>query len=200
MDSLMAVKGKGFVVMAADGQVARSILVYQNAIDKIRLIDSHKIMAVAGPRSDSNTFGEFIEKNMTLYALENEVPLTTKATANFVRHELAKALRKAPFQVDILLGGVDNDEAMLYWLDYLGTLHNVNYGSKGHGASFTLSIMDKNYKDGLNKEEAVTIIKQCIKELQTRFLISYPNFYIKVVTSEGVEVLEAPNPEASTTN
>ncbi len=57
-------------------------------------------MAVAGPRSDSNTFGEFIEKNMTLYALENEVPLTTKATANFVRHELAKVCTH--FHLDVL--------------------------------------------------------------------------------------------------
>ncbi len=55
-----------------------------------RLIDSNKIMAVGGPQSDCHTFGEYIEKNLTLYALENEVSLTTKATANFVRHELAK--------------------------------------------------------------------------------------------------------------
>ncbi len=47
----------------------------------------------------------------------------------------------------MLLGGVDKDEARLYWLDYLGALHNVNYGSKGHGSHFTLSIMDKHYKE-----------------------------------------------------
>ncbi len=55
-----------------------------------RLLDSHKMMAVGGPQSDSSTFGDFIEKNMTLYALDNETSLTTMATANFVRHELAK--------------------------------------------------------------------------------------------------------------
>ncbi len=59
-----------------------------------------------------------------------------------------QALRKGPFQVDVLLGGVDKEEARLYWLDYMGTLQNVNYGSKGHGSHFTLSIMDKHYKEG----------------------------------------------------
>ena len=47
--------------------------------------------------------------------------------------QLAKALRKGPFQTQILMAGVDkragsNDEASLFWMDYLGTLQKVRYG------------------------------------------------------------------------
>lgn len=43
---------------------------------------------------------------------------------------MAKALRKGPFQTQLLMGGVDKRaegkaEASLFWLDYLGTMQKV---------------------------------------------------------------------------
>jgi 20S proteasome subunit beta 4 len=39
-------------------------------------------------------------------------------------------------------------------------------------------------------EEGVDVIKKCIAELKTRFLISQPNFMVKVVDADGVRVLD----------
>lgn len=39
-------------------------------------------------------FTEYIQKNVALYQFRNGIPLTTAATANFTRGELATALRK----------------------------------------------------------------------------------------------------------
>jgi 20S proteasome subunit beta 4 len=179
-----------YVVMAADAQVARSILVYQRNKDKIMQVDSTKLMGIAGPQADCNMFGEYIEKNLALYELNNDMPLNTHAAASFVRRELATALRKGPYQCNILFAGVDGGAASLFWLDYMGTLQKVSYGAHGYGAAFTLSTMDRAYRTGLGKDEAVGIIKQCIAELQTRFLISQTEFVVKVMTASGVEVLQ----------
>ena len=48
-----------------------------------------------------------------------------------MRTELAQALRKGPYQVNLLIGGYDLQEqrAKLYWMDYLGTLQQVNKGA-----------------------------------------------------------------------
>eukprot|EP00953_Heterococcus_sp_UTEX-ZZ885_P034017 17653-Heterococcus_DN1.PRE.3 len=83
---------------ASDAQVARSILLYQSDKDKIKALDSHKLLAAAGPQADCNIFGEYIQKNLALYELNNELRLTTAAAANFVRRELATALRSGPYQ------------------------------------------------------------------------------------------------------
>ncbi|CAN0461231.1 unnamed protein product, partial [Ectocarpus sp. 12 AP-2014] len=146
MDTLLGIAGEGFVVLAADAQVARSILLYKNDMDKIAHLADNKALACAGPQSDCVSFTEYISKNMALYELNNDVKLTTKAAATFIRGELAKALRKGPFQTQLLMGGVDKreagkDEASLFWLDYLGTLQKVPYGAHGYGAAFTLSVM-----------------------------------------------------------
>ncbi|KAG5193149.1 nucleophile aminohydrolase [Tribonema minus] len=190
MDSLFGVAGDGFVVLAADAQVARSILLYQNDLDKIKELDSHKMMALAGPQADCNLFGEYIQKNMALYELNNDLRLSTKAAANYIRRELATALRKGPYQVNMLMGGVDAGAAALYWLDYLGTLQPVKYGAQGYGAAFTLSLLDRSYRVGMAEADAVELVRSCIAALHKRFLIAQPNFVIKVVDKDGIRVLK----------
>ena len=42
----------------------------------------------------------------------------------------------------------------------------------------------------MSVEEAKDVIDKCIAELHTRFLISQPNFLIKVVDENGIRVVE----------
>lgn len=188
------------VILAADQSNARSILLYQTNIDKITKLSSHSAMAVAGPNCDLTNFTEFISKNIKLYELSNDnTKLSTNAQANFCRNELAKALRKGPYQVNILLAGYDtnkNDETIgessLYYLDYFGALHKLNYGCQGYCNMFCVGIMDKEYKADvkeMTEEDAINIVNKCIKELQMRFLVSQQNFIIKAIDKDGVRVV-----------
>ena len=65
-----------------------------------------------------------------------------------MRTELAQALRKGPYQVNVLLGGYDHLEgvAKLYWMDYLVTLQQVQKGAHGYAGYFVNSVLDNNYR------------------------------------------------------
>ena len=136
----------------------------------------------------------YIAKNINLYELSNEgTKLSTHAQANFARGELAAALRRGPYQVNVLLGGYDESkgEGSLYMMDYLGSLHKVKHGAQGYAQYFCSSIFDKEF-DGVencSEEQAVQIIEHCIKEIQTRFMLSQPNFIVKKVDKDGIAVL-----------
>jgi 20S proteasome subunit beta 4 len=152
-------------------------------------------MGVAGPNCDLVSFTEYVAKNLALYEYNHDgLTLSTKAQANFCRSELATALRKGPYQVNVLIGGYDTNKdgsggaACLYWMDYMAALQKVKYGAHGHAASFCLSTMDAEYKPGLDEAAALKIIDACIEEIHTRFLISQPNFMIKIVDKDGVRV------------
>lgn len=179
------------VVLAADQGNARSILLYQKNLDKIRVLSSHSAVGVSGPNCDSVNFTEYISKNLKLYELSNDgTKLSVHAQANFARDELARALRKGPYQVNLLLGGFDEkDGASLYWMDYLAALSKVKYGCQGHASSFCLSVMDKEYRDDCTEEAAIAILQMCVHELETRFLIAQPNFIVKVIDKDGVRVV-----------
>lgn len=193
MDSIFGVQFDGGVVLASDQANARSIVLYQSNLDKITSLSSHSAMAVSGPNADMVNFTEYIAKNIKLYELANDgMKLSTHAQANFARRQLAQALRKGPYQVNCLIGGYDEStqSSSLYWMDYLASLQKTPFGAQGYASNFTLSIMDRDWKQGLNESQAVEIVEKCIMELQTRFLIAQSNFIIKVIDKDGVRVLK----------
>jgi 20S proteasome subunit beta 4 len=67
--------------------------------------------------------------------MRNATHLGPDAVANFVRGEVAKALRsKRPYNVNLLLGGVDpiTEKPSLYWCDYLAALAKLPYAAHGY--------------------------------------------------------------------
>lgn len=149
-------------------------------------------MAVTGPNSDMISFSEYVAKNLALYEFSHDgLKLSTKAQANYCRSELATALRKGPYQVNLLLAGYDDKLGpSLYFLDYLASLQKVQFGAHGYASSFCLSIMDRETKQGMTEEEALNVIDHCFHEIHTRFLINQPNFMVKIVDKNGVRVVK----------
>jgi len=194
MDTVFGVSYNGGVILATDQVNARSILMYQQNLDKIAELSSHSAMGVSGPNCDLVNFSEYVSKNLALYELSNDgLRLSTHAQANFCRGELAKALRKGPFQVNIILGGYDDKTptgGSLYVMDYMGSCVKAKYGAQGYASNFCLSIMDRDWDENLNEDAAVVLVEKCMKELQMRFLINQSNFIIKVIDKEGVRTLK----------
>ena len=107
MDCIIGFTGKGFTLIGADQNAGRSIMIFQQDLDKIMHLDSHKLLGVAGDPADTVYEPEYLQKNLELYRLRNSVQLSTHATAHYIRGEKATNLRKSMSQVDMLLGGYD---------------------------------------------------------------------------------------------
>ncbi len=74
-------------------------------------------------------------------------------------------------------------------MDYMASLSKVNFGAHGYAANFILSVFDRDWKKGMNLQEGLEVIRRCIHELRTRFLISQPVFILKVVDATGTRVV-----------
>lgn len=99
-------------------------------------------MAIGGEHSDVLTFGDYVQKNLAFMEYKNGHKLSIEDTANFVRHELAEAIRKGPYMVNCLLAGFEGDKPRLYWLDYLGSVVEVRKAAHGYAEFLTSSVMD----------------------------------------------------------
>eukprot|EP00501_MAST-03F_sp_TOSAG23-6_P001768 GSMAST32.ASY1.ANO1.1845.1 assembled CDS len=192
MDSLLAVKGKDFVLLGADCNAARSILVFKADEDKIHRLNDRTCVAAGGPQGECSQFVEYIEKNISLDALRSGVAATTKSIAHFTRRELADALRsRGAYQVNLLLAGYDDSAgASLYWLDNYSSMQKLDFGCHGMCASFVLSIFDRLWRENLNLEQCKDIMRKCLEELRVRFLVHQPKFIWKVVDANGIRVIE----------
>jgi 20S proteasome subunit beta 4 len=193
-DSLIGLVGEDYVLIAADTAMARSIVLLKGDQDKIMDIESNKLLAASGSQGDRDQFCSYIEKNINLYTLRTGVPLTTHAAANFTRSELADALRKNPYSVNLLLGGIDADGTpSLYFIDYLASMGKMDYAMAGYAGYFLYSFMDKYYKKGLKLDEGLKLLQGAIHELNTRLVLNSVNFTIKVLDKNGVRIIQNPS-------
>lgn len=81
-------------------------------------------------------------------------------------------------------------EPRLYWLDEYGSLQSLQYGSHGYGSNFILSILDQGYKKGMNREEAVKLLRGCFEQLRMRYIINSPQPpCIKCIDATGCRII-----------
>ncbi|CAO1618536.1 unnamed protein product [Sympodiomycopsis kandeliae] len=188
MECQFGITGKGYTIIASDCNAARSIVKMKGDEDKIRELTQHLVMAVNGESGDTSNFAEFIEANLKLYAIRHHIQLRPKAASAWIRNELATSLRsQKPYQVNLLLGGYDQPSSTpaLYWLDYLGTLASVPFAAHGYGAYFCLSLMDRYHRPDMTLEEGLELLKRCVNELKTRFIVDLGTWKVKVVDKNG---------------
>eukprot|EP00884_Botryococcus_braunii_P008818 jgi/Botrbrau1/17938/Bobra.50_1s0034.1 len=191
MDYLFGIRGKDFVMVVSDTAAVQQIINIKHDEDKLVAIDSHKIMGLAGEPGDRVQFSEYIIANLRLYTLRNEIDISTKAAANFTRAELAKALRKRPYNTNLLIAGWDKKTGpSLYWMDYLATCASVNVGGTGYGSYFVLSLMDRLWHKDLTEAEALDLMEKGIEEVRKRLVVAPPSYVIKVVDKDGIRTVK----------
>ncbi|KAI9148568.1 Proteasome subunit beta type-4 [Blastocladiella emersonii ATCC 22665] len=190
MESLFGVVGKDFVVVASDMSSIRSIVVLKSHEDRTRDLNSHNVLLYTGEPGDCVQFSEYIQRNVQLYSIKNDVPLNTAGCASFTRRALADSLRsRGAYQTNLLIAGWDpKDGPRLYWIDYLSSGLSVPFACQGYGGYFCYSTMDRYYHSDMTKDEAVALIKKCIAELKTRFVANLPNWQIKIIDKDGITV------------
>ncbi|GAA5832417.1 hypothetical protein JCM3766R1_003065 [Sporobolomyces carnicolor] len=193
MEVSFGITGKDYVLFASDTSAARSIVKMKSTEDKQKVVGKHLCMAYSGEPGDTVQFAEYVERNLRLYQIRNHVPLRPPSAASWVRTQLAQSLRsRKPYSVNLLLGGFDptSSTPSLFWIDYLGTLGEVPYAAHGYGAYFALSTMDRWHKPDGTLEEGLELLRKCVNELETRFIVNLGEFTVRVADKDGVRLVD----------
>eukprot|EP00461_Guttulinopsis_vulgaris_P003951 UN03952 len=170
----------------------RSIIVFKQDEDKQLQLNNNVVLGMSGPQGDRDNFGNFIKRNVALKELRDQHPMTTSEIANFTRNQLHESVRSGPYQVNILIAGVDadSDVPQLYYSDYLASMTPVTYGVQGHASNFLLATLDAEWKKDMTREEVLAVLKKCTHELSVRFLINLSQWKVRIITNKGVEDVE----------
>lgn len=192
MDTLIGFVGDGYSMLVADTQASRSIVQFKDDEDKILALDSHKLVATAGPAGDRAHFTEFIQRNVAFYELRNSHKLSTHATVSYMRGQLAQALRsRGAYQVNMLVAGYDEGKGpSVYFMDHLAAMIKVEKSAHGYGSYFILSTLDRNWKPNMSVEEGLDLVRLCVKELETRFFLNTGGWKVKIADKDGTREIE----------
>ena len=188
MDCVFGIQGKDYILLAGDkAAVGNSIIKFQDSDSKLLKLTDNQMIATVGESFDKKDFPKYVKANMEAYYFENGQRLTTDETASYIRYLLATGIRSSPHQCNCLLAGFDVDGPKLYWLDYLGSYVKLLKAAHGYGAYFLYGLMDNFYKKDMSLADGEMVIKNCIKELKTRFSINMVNFDVFKITKNGIE-------------
>lgn len=194
MDIILGVKLQDCTVIATSKAATRGISVLKADDDKTRVLNSHNLIAYTGEAGDTVQFTEYIQANIQLYLMrENNTELSPKATASFVRNQLATSIRsRNPYQVNVLIGGYDTKtaEPALNWIDYLGTRIELPYAAHGYAAFYCSSLFDRHYKKDMDLDAGLDLLRMCINELEMRMPIDFKGIYVKVIDKDGVRAID----------
>lgn len=207
---LLGITGKDFTIIAASKAAMRGATILKASDDKTRPLSKHILMGLTGEAGDTSMslpltlpnlpppcpnlspavqFAEYVQANVQLYGMRNDIELNPAATASFIRTELAKALRsKRPYTVNLLLAGYDtiNDKPTLHWIDYLASSAAVPYAAHGYAQYYCLSTLDKHHHPDITFEQGMKILRMCTDELKRRLPIDFKGMLVKVVTKDGI--------------
>ncbi|KAG7660919.1 PRE1 [[Candida] subhashii] len=194
MDIILGIRLGESTIIATSKAATRGISILKDTDDKTRQLNAHNLIAYTGEAGDTVQFAEYVQANIQLYSMrENDIELSPKATASFVRNQLATSLRsRKPYQVNCLIGGYDikTNQPSLNWIDYLGTQVELPYGAHGYAGFYTTSLLDKHYRKGMTVEEGLELLRMCLKELETRMPIDFKGVYVKVVDKDGIRSID----------
>jgi len=178
-----------------------SIISMKSDEEKIHKLSNNLAMGICGEAGDTTQFAEFIGKNIQLYRMRNGYQLSPEAAATYTRRNLADYLRsRTPYSVNMILGGFDETGSHLYFIDYLASMIKVPFIGHGYGSIFSLSILDKEHRPDMTKEEALALLMKCIKEIHTRLIINMPNFSVCIIDKDGVHKFNPITPGAIAEN
>ncbi|GAV29522.1 hypothetical protein PMKS-003023 [Pichia membranifaciens] len=192
MDIVLGIRLKDCTLIATSKAFTRGISVLKASDDKTIDLNTHNMIAFTGESGDTTQFAEHIKANVQLFGLREGYDMESSEIASFVRHELATSIRsRKPYQVQILVAGVkEGGEGFLSMIDYLGTRCDLPYAAHGYAAFYTMSLLDHHYKDDIDLDTGLRLLKLCEEELNKRMPIDFKGLNVKIVDKNGIRFID----------
>lgn len=186
MDSSIGIRGRNFAIIAADMKVTQSILIVKEDYDKFQTIKDKIVMSATGEQGDAFRNTLFVTEDALYEELQNGIELSPKVLAYMVQNRIHAGLRKKQLGVSSIIAGRGPEGYDLWSVDRYGAISSGPFCANGYATYFVYGILDREYKEALSVDDALSIIQKCVNLLKERLLINLEAFKVKIITDEGV--------------
>ncbi|RDA93080.1 hypothetical protein CP533_4075 [Ophiocordyceps camponoti-saundersi (nom. inval.)] len=197
--SVVAIKYRDGVVIAADNLASYGSLARFNDVKRLRPFANTSVVGFSGDVSDM----QYLDRQLTDLALEEAYDSgpdqSPRLSAANLHRYLSKLLYRRrsdfnPLWNHILVAGFDDQGLpFLAAADLLGSTYSAPSLATGYGAMLAQPIMRRHVPDeesarNLSRDDAVNIVRECLKVLFYRDARSWDRYSLAVVTKDGVEL------------
>lgn len=190
--SVLAVTFDSGVVIAADILGSYGSLARFNNCNRIMKVNKNIILGVGGDYADFQYLQERIEgKIIGEECLGDGLSIKPAALHCWITRFLYNRRSKIePLWTNVVIGGIQDGKPFLGAVDKLGTAFVDKHIATGYGAYIAIPLLRDalESKPSLSEEEAVDLIKKCLKVLYYRDARSFKKYELGIITAEKSEV------------
>ncbi len=161
---------KDAVVLAADRKATMGYLVASKDARKILKLDEHIGMTIAGVVGDAQTLERYLKAELKLYRLHEERRMSVKSAASLAANILYTR-RFYPYYVQLIIAGYDT-KPQIYTLAPDGSAIQEKYYSSGSGSPMVFGVLEHDYKDDMEVEDAKRLAVQAVAAAVQRDIAS----------------------------
>ena len=173
------------VILASEKRITYGYFVTSKAGKKVFKITDHVGAACAGLVSDMQILVREVEARANLYELDINRKISVRSAAK-VMSNLLFGRRLFPLITQTIIGGVDDEGPSIFVLDVLGSLIPDKYATVGTGAEIAVGVLEENYRENMNLQEAKDLVIRTIKSAISRDSMSGNGMDLLIITKEGL--------------
>jgi len=184
----VGIKASDGVVLCADMRASAGYFIANNNTMKIQQIDDHAGMTMAGGVADAQNITDILRYHANLHRVQKNEPISIKSLvrlSSLIFHQN----RGYPFIADILVGGYDNNGPALYNVDMFGSVEEKTYVTTGSGSPVAYGLLEEEYRDDLNVQDAKVIALRAVKAAITRNIGTGDGINVSIIDKDGFRLL-----------
>jgi len=175
---------KNGVVLGADTRATGGSEVVDKNCEKIHYLAPNIWCCGAGTAADTEKTTELIASNLELLRLSSGSPSRVVTALTLLKRLLYKY--QGHVSAALVLGGVDIHGPHLYNVAPHGSTMRLPYTTMGSGSLAAMAVFESRYKEEMEEEEAVQLVRDAIRAGIFNDLGSGSNVDINVIRQDGV--------------
>ena len=184
----VGIKATDGVVLCADMRASAGYFIANNNTMKIQKIDDHAGMTMAGGVADAQNITDILRYHANLHRIQKQEPIPIKSLTrltSLIFHQN----RGYPFMADILVGGFDNQGPDLFNIDMFGSVEKKLFVTTGSGSPVAYGVLEEEYRNDLNIEDAKAIALRAVKAAITRNIGTGDGINVALIDKNGFRLL-----------
>ncbi|KIK59650.1 hypothetical protein GYMLUDRAFT_74098 [Collybiopsis luxurians FD-317 M1] len=200
--SVLAIKYKDGVMMAADNLASYGSLARFKDIQRLHPVGNNTVIGAGGDMSDFQYIQALLDQLMVEEFTEQDGhSLGPSEIHEYLSHVMyARRSKINPLWNSLIVGGFKDGKRFLAYVDLLGTTYSASTLATGYGSYIAQPLLRKaveGNEDTLTEDEAVNILETSMKVLFYRDARSLNKYQIAKITADGVSISDSRSAETS---
>ncbi len=178
---------KDGVVLATDTRATMGYLVASKKARKVYNITDHIAFTTAGGVADTEQLVNMMRAETKYYEMREGNPMSVGSCAKLT----SNVMNTLPYLANLLVGGMEENEPRLFFIDLDGGMTEENLVSTGSGSPVAYGVLETEFKGEMETNDAIPIAVRALKAAMKRDIATGNEIMVAIVTKKGYNELSS---------